>query len=104
MEFYSFSFGEMKVAQADKAAPALMAMDITFGFKAPDTKTVQTLELRVSVPHDPDRTIAQTQQAAYERAGEILRAAAEQCATRGHEDLAAASESQLVRTDGALKP
>ena len=58
MEFYSFRLGEMKVAQADAASPKTMAVEMTLGFRAPEQHTVETIELTVHVPHDPDKTVS----------------------------------------------
>ncbi|KAA2234758.1 hypothetical protein [Salinarimonas soli] len=98
MEFYSFSFGDMKVAQADQDSPKLVAVDVTIGFKADDTHTVQAVEARVTIPHQADLTLDGMQQAAFERVHSLLCAAAEQCSERTHAELAAASETQLIRT------
>ena len=82
MDFYSFRIGEMKVAQADPASPKTMAVEISLGFKAPDRHTVETVELTVHVPHDPDKTMSAAEQEAYRLAQQLLRRAADHCATR----------------------
>jgi hypothetical protein len=88
MQFYSFRFGDMKMAQADPASPKLIAMDMSFGFKAPDAPAVQALELTVHVPHDEARTVAETQRAAYAAAQALLRSAADYTGSRSCEALA----------------
>jgi hypothetical protein len=97
VEFYSFSFGDMKVAQADETSPKLVAVDVTFGFKAEDTQTVQVVDVRVMIPHQADLPPEGLQQAVYERTRLLLRAAADQCAAKGHAELAASSQSQIIR-------
>ena len=97
MEFYSFSFGDVRVVQADQASPKLVAVDVTFAFKVEDTHTVQVVEVRVMIPHQVDLTSDSMQQAAFERTRALLQAAAEQCATKTHTELAAASEPQLIQ-------
>lgn len=87
MQFYSFRFGDMKVAQADAASPKLMAVEMTLGFKIPDQHTVETLEVTVHVPHDPDHSVKAMQQQAYDRAMRLLRAAADYGAPRTPEEL-----------------
>ena len=82
MDFYSFRFGDMKVAQADAASPKTMAVEIRFGFKAPDQHTVETIQLTVHVPHDPDKTVSAAEQEAYRVAQRLLRTAADYCASR----------------------
>jgi hypothetical protein len=97
VEFYSFSFGDMEIAQADENSPKLVVVNVTFGFKAEDTHTVQVVEARVMIPHQADATPDGMQQAAYERTRTLLRAAADQCAAMGHGELTAASEPQLIQ-------
>ena len=82
MNFYSFRFGDMKVAQADPASPKTMAVDIRLGFKAGDRHTVETVMLTVHVPHDPDKTVSAAEAEAYRLAQQLLRAAADYCASR----------------------
>jgi hypothetical protein len=82
MDFYSFRIGEMKVAQADPSSPKTMAVEINLGFKAPERHTVETLELTVHVPHDPDTTMSAAEGEAYRLAQELLRAAADYCGSR----------------------
>jgi hypothetical protein len=97
VEFYSFSFGEMSIAQADEASPKLVAVEATIGFKAEDTQTVQVVEVRVMIPHREDLGHDEMRQAAYERVRLLLRAAADHCVEKTHAELAAASEPQLIR-------
>lgn len=92
MEFYSFRFGDMKVAQADAASPQLMAVEMTIGFKIPDQHTVETLSLTVHVAHDPDQSVKATQQRAYDRGMQLLRAAADYGAARTPEQLCEETE------------
>ena len=92
MNFYSFRFGDMKVAQADPASPKTMAVEISLGFKAPDQRTVETIMLTVHVPHDPDRTVSAAEQEAYRMARTLLRTAAEYCASRDVKQLCAETE------------
>jgi hypothetical protein len=82
MEFYSFRFGEMKTVQADAASPKLIALEMELGFKAPEHHTVESLALKVHVPHDPNQTVVATQEAAYRAATALLRAAADHCTAR----------------------
>jgi hypothetical protein len=82
MDFYSFRIGEMKVAQADPSSPKTMAIEMSLGFKAPDRHTVETIELTVHVPHDPDKTMSAAEQDAYRLAQQLLKAAADHCAAR----------------------
>ena len=87
MEFYSFRFGDMKVAQADPSSPKTMAVELHFGFKDPDQHTVEALNVTVHVPHDPDKTVSATEQAAYRVAQGLLSAAAQHCASKSIKDL-----------------
>ena len=87
MEFYSFRFIEMKVAQADAASPQMMAFDIGLGFKAPGQHTIEAITLTVHVPHDPDKTVSAAEKEAYAIAQKLLRAAADHCATRDIQQL-----------------
>jgi len=82
MDFYSFRFGDMKVAQADAASPKTMAVEIRLGFKAPERHTVETVMLTVHVPHDPDKTVSAAEQEAYRLAQTLLKTAADYCAAR----------------------
>ena len=92
MEFYSFRFIDMKVAQADTATPKVMAVEIGLGFKAPGQHTVESVTLTVHVPHDPDKTVSAAEKEAYATAQKLLRAAAEHCATRDIQQLCDESE------------
>ena len=74
MEFYSFRFIDMKVAQADTATPKVMAVEIGLGFKAPGQHTVEAIKLTVHVPHDPDKTVSAAEKEAYGIAQELLHA------------------------------
>jgi hypothetical protein len=82
MEFYSFRFGEMKVAQADAASQKTMAVEMKLGFRAPEKHTVEAVSVTVHVPHDPDKTVSAAEKEAYAVAQELLRVAADHCATR----------------------
>jgi hypothetical protein len=92
MEFYSFRIGEMKVAQADPSSPKTMAVEISFGFKAPERHTVETLEVTVHVPHDPDKTMSAAEADAYHLAQQLLRTAADYCARRDIKQLCEETE------------
>jgi hypothetical protein len=92
MEFYSFRLGEMKVAQADAASPKTMAVEMTLGFKAPEQHTVETIEVTVHVPHDPDKTVSAAEGDAYRMAQRLLRAAADHCASRDMKQLGEETE------------
>jgi hypothetical protein len=92
MDFYSFRIGDMKVAQADAASPKTMAVEMSFGFKAPERHAVETIALTVHVPHDPDKTVSAAEQEAYRLGQELLRKAAEYCATRDVKQLCAETE------------
>jgi len=92
MEFYSFRLGEMKVAQADAASPKTMAVEMTLGFRAPEQHTVETIELTVHVPHDPDKTVSAAEGDAYRMAQRLLRAAADHCASRDVKQLCEETE------------
>ena len=87
MQFYSFRFGDMKVAQADPASPKMMAVEVNLGFKDPDRHTVEALKLTVHVPHDPDKTVSATEQDAYRKAQRLLSAAAQHCASKSIKEL-----------------
>jgi hypothetical protein len=80
MEFYSFRFGEMKVAQADAASQKIMAVEMRLGFKSPERHTVESVAVTVHVPHDPDKTVSAAEKEAYAVAQELLRLAADYCA------------------------
>jgi microcystin degradation protein MlrC len=92
MQFYSFRFGDMKVAQADAASPKLIAVEMSFGFKAADAPAVGELAVTVHVPHDEAKTVAATQKEAYAAAGRLFEAAAELLQTKSADDLAADTE------------
>jgi hypothetical protein len=92
MEFYSFRLGEMKVAQADAASPKTMAVEMTLGFKAPEQHTVETIEVTVHVPHDPDKTVSAAEGDAYRMAQRLLRAASDHCASRDMKQLGEETE------------
>ena len=92
MNFYSFRFGDMKVAQADPASPKTMAVDMRLGFKAADRHTVETVMLTVHVPHDPDKTVSAAEQEAYRLAQTLLRTAADYCASRDVKQLCEETE------------
>ena len=87
MQFYSFRFGDMKVAQADPSSPKTMAVEVHLGFKDPDKHMVESLNLTVHVPHDPDKTVSATEQDAYGKAQKLLSAAAQYCASKSIKDL-----------------
>ena len=55
MEFYSFRFGEMKVAQADAASPKTMAVEMKLGFKNPERHTVEAIALGRAAGLDLDK-------------------------------------------------
>ncbi len=82
MDFYSFRFGDMKVAQADAASPKTMAVEMRLGFKVPERHTVESIALTVHVPHDPDKSVSAAEQEAYRLAQQLLRTAADHCAAR----------------------
>jgi hypothetical protein len=92
MNFYSFRFGDMKVAQADPASPKTMAVDIRLGFKCPERHTVETVMLTVHVPHDPDKTVSAAEQEAYRLAQTLLKTAANYCASRDVKQLCEETE------------
>ncbi len=82
MKFYSFRFGDMKVAQADPASRKTMAVEMRLGFKAPERHAVETIAVTVHVPHDPDKTVSAAEQEAYRLAQTLLKTAADYCASR----------------------
>ncbi|HEX8168163.1 MAG TPA: hypothetical protein VF601_20540 [Beijerinckiaceae bacterium] len=92
MEFYSFRFGEMKVAQADAASPKTMAVEMRFGFRDPERHTVEAVAVTVHVPHDPDKTVSAAEKEAYAVAQELLRTAADHCAPRSCAELVEETE------------
>jgi hypothetical protein len=92
MKFYSFRFGDMKVAQADPASPKTMAVEMRLGFKAPERHAVETIAVTVHVPHDPDKTVSAAEQDAYRSAQELLRVAADYCAARDIKQLCEETE------------
>ena len=87
MEFYSFRFGDMKTAQADASSQKTIAVEMSFGFKAPDPATVEAITLTVHVPHAADKTLGGTEEEAYRQALALLRAAADYCGSRDAEAL-----------------
>ena len=87
MQFYSFRFGDMKVAQADPASAKTMAVEVNLGFRDPDQHTVESLNLTVHVLHDPDRSVSATEQEAYQAAQRLLGAAAVYCVSRTIQEL-----------------
>jgi len=92
MDFYSFRFGDMKVAQADAGSPKTMAIEMTLGFKAAERHAVETIELTVHVPHDPDKSVSAAEGEAYRIAQQLLRAAADHCASRDAKQLCEETE------------
>ena len=96
MEFYSFSFGETKVVEVDADTPKIVAVGLQFGFKTADTHTVQTVDVKVALPHDPERTMGRIEEDAYRRAAELLRAAADIAAARTAKALAEESAHQVI--------
>ena len=94
MDFYSFRFGDMKVAQADAATPKTMAVEIKLGFKVPEQHTVESLALTVHVQHDPDKTVSAAEAEAYRLAQQLLRAAADYCASRDVKQLCEETEKK----------
>ncbi len=94
MNFYSFRLGDMKVAQADAASAKTMAVEMSVCFKAPERHTVETIELTVHVPHDPDKTVSAAEQEAYRVAQELLKTAADYCAPRDVKQLCDETEKK----------
>ncbi len=92
MDFYSFRFGDMKVVQADPGSPKTMAVEMSFGFRAPEQHTVETILLTVHVPHDPDTTVSAAEQEAYRFAQQLLKTAADYCGSRNMKQLAEETE------------
>jgi hypothetical protein len=92
MDFYSFRFGDMKVAQADAASPKSMAVEISLGFKTPERHTVETIVLHVHVPHDPDKSVSAAEEEAYRCAQKLLKVAAEYCGSRDVKQLCEETE------------
>jgi hypothetical protein len=92
MQFYSFRFGDMKVAQADPASAKLIAVEMSIGFKA-DAPAVESVAVTVHVPHDDTKSVAATQREAYAAAGRLLEAAAATMRAKSCEELAAETES-----------
>jgi hypothetical protein len=92
MEFYSFRFGEMKVAQADAASPKTMAVEMKLGFRDPERHTVEAVAVTVHVPHDPDKSVSAAEKDAYALAQELLRAAADHCAGKSCAELVEETE------------
>jgi hypothetical protein len=87
MEFYSFRFGDMKVAQADAASPKVIGVEMTFGFRDAERHTVELVALTVHVPHDDAKTVTATQQDAYAVAQQLLQAAARKAQSRSADEL-----------------
>lgn len=92
MQFYSFRFGDMKVAQADPSSPKMMAVEVNLGFKDPDQHAVEALKLTVHVPHDPDKTVSATEQDAYRKVQNLLSAATHYCASKSIKELCEETE------------
>ena len=92
MDFYSFRFGDMKVAQADAGSPKTMAVEMKMGFKVPEQHTVEGIAITVHVPHDPDKTVSAAEAEAYRLAQRLLRAAADYCAPRDVKQLCEETE------------
>ena len=96
MDFYSFSFAETKVAQADVDSPKVIGVGVHLAFKTSDTHTLQTVDLHVCLPHDPKKTMADVEQDAYRRASELLSAAATAVADQTSADLLSASAKRVI--------
>ena len=96
MDFYSFSFGEMQVAQADASSPEVVAMDVRLAFRDPETKAAHLVTVQVHVSGGADMTIANVQQEAFEKALRTMRAAAANCEGKTPDQLQEASEKQLI--------
>lgn len=92
MQFHSFRFGDMKVAQADRDSPKLIAVEMSFGFKAADVPAVQVLAATVQIPHGDDKTVAATQEEAFAAACRLLEAAAGILRDKTPEELTAETE------------
>jgi hypothetical protein len=92
MEFYSFRFGEMKVAQADAASQKTMAVEMKLGFRNPERHTVEAIAVTVHVPHEPDQTVSAAEKEAYAIAQELLRTAADYCAGKSCAELCEETE------------
>jgi hypothetical protein len=101
MGFYSFRFGEMKVAQADAASAKLMVVEMTFGFITPEQNTVETIELTVHVLHDAERSVGATEEEAYSRAQQLLREAADYCIARNAKQLTEEAEKNRAFNIGS---
>jgi len=101
MKFYSFRFGDMKVAQADAGSPKTMAVEMNLGFKAPEGPTIETIVLTVHVPHDPDKTVSAAEQEAYRLAQTLLKAAADYCASKDLKQLGDETEKNRAFVIGA---
>ncbi len=67
-------------------------------FRDPTTKGAHLLTVEVQVPGGADRTIAEVQEEALEKAQQVLRAAAAYCEGRTPDQLKEASEKQLIAT------
>jgi hypothetical protein len=92
MKFHGFRFGNMKVAQADPDSPKLIAVEMSFGFKAADVPAVQVLAATVQIPHDNDKTVTAPQEEAFAAARRLLEAAAAMLRDKTPEELAAETE------------
>jgi hypothetical protein len=92
MEFYSFRFGDMKVAQADPASEKLVAVEMSLGFKTPGRPVVEAIELTLHVAQDEAKSVAATQREAYAAAQALLGAAADYVRSRSCEALAEETE------------
>ena len=86
MEFYSFRFGEMKVAQADAASPKTMAVEMKLGFKNPERHTVEAIAVTVHVPHNPESVVSGLRELG------LLKSAADYCAAHSCEELCQETE------------
>ena len=99
MDFYSFSFGEMQVAQADASSPKIVAMDVRVAFSDPKTKGAHLLTVHVQVPDGADMTIDDLQKEAFRTAQQVLRVAVRHCEGKTPEQLKETSEKQLIATN-----
>jgi hypothetical protein len=97
MQFYSFSFGEMKLAPSDGDRPPTLATELNFGFRADHDGPVQSISLRIRVPQDPGRDAGAMALDAYAAAGQLLRCAAELCETHTRHEL-----EERTRSDEAI--
>lgn len=97
MRFYSFSFGEMKLAPSDGDRPPTLATELHFGFRAKDDGPVQSVTLMIRVPQDDTRGQDAMAQDAYAAAGELLRCAADLCEKHTRQEL-----EEHTRSDEAI--